>query len=165
MAVGSQGYIRDLRETMDVLMGPAPGRPGLEPRWTSSAKSGVGTAADSGSRVWFTISHGIVNEVYYPDVDQANIRDLGFLVSDGSDFFSEEKRDAQSKTSSVAPGVPGYQLVNTCNQGRYRIHKVVLTDPHRDVLLQQVRFEALQGAIGGYRLYRFVGASRGEPGI
>ena len=53
---------------------PATGGPGTEPRWTSSAKSGVGTALDSRSRIWFTISHGIVDEVYYPRVDQANTR-------------------------------------------------------------------------------------------
>ena len=49
----------------------APGWPGIPPRWTSSAKSGVGTALNLHSRVWFTTSHGILNEVYYPRVDQA----------------------------------------------------------------------------------------------
>jgi hypothetical protein len=38
------------------------GAPGIEPRWTSSAKTGIGTAYHTSSRVWFTISHGIVNE-------------------------------------------------------------------------------------------------------
>jgi glucoamylase len=51
--------------------GYAPGWPGIPARWTSSAKSGVGTALGAGSRVWFTLSHGILNEVYYPRVDQA----------------------------------------------------------------------------------------------
>ena len=32
-------------------------------------------------------------------------------------------------------------------QGRYRITKAVLTDVQRDVLLQEIRFEALVGAI------------------
>ena len=59
---------------------PAPGGPGIEPHWTSSAKSGVGTAFDGRSLVWFTVSHGIVDEVYYPRVDQANTRDLGLLA-------------------------------------------------------------------------------------
>lgn len=36
----------------------APGRPGIPPRWTSSAKSGVGTALSLTSRVWFTVGHG-----------------------------------------------------------------------------------------------------------
>jgi len=50
---------------------PAPGWPGIPARWTSSAKSGVGTALTARSRVWFTLSHGILNEVYYPRIDQA----------------------------------------------------------------------------------------------
>jgi len=49
----------------------APGWPGIEPRWTSSAKTGVGTALNLHSRVWFTLSHGILNEIYFPRVDQA----------------------------------------------------------------------------------------------
>ena len=40
----------------------APGRPGLAPKWTSSAKSGVGTSLGRGGRLWFTLSHGIVND-------------------------------------------------------------------------------------------------------
>ena len=39
------------------------GRPGIEPRWTGSAKDGVGTAYSSSSRVWYTLSLGILNEV------------------------------------------------------------------------------------------------------
>jgi glucoamylase len=34
----------------------APGNPGIPARWTSSAKSGVGTALNPSSRVWFTLS-------------------------------------------------------------------------------------------------------------
>ena len=70
----------------------APGWPGISPRWTSSAKSGIGTALNLHSRVWFTLSHGILNEVYFPRVDQACTRDHGLIVTDGSSFFSEEKR-------------------------------------------------------------------------
>ncbi|MEO5815814.1 MAG: glycoside hydrolase family 15 protein [Gemmatimonadaceae bacterium] len=126
--------------------------PGVEPRWTSSAKSGVGTALDGRSHVWFTISHGIIDEVYYPRVDQANTRDLGLLVSaDG--YFSEEKRDATSVVHLIAPGVPGYRLVNTCVQGRYVIEKTVITDPERDVLMMRTRFRALQGKVEDYRVF------------
>lgn len=123
----------------------APDKPGISARWTSSAKSGVGTAISGQSRLWFSISHGIINEVYYPRIDQANTRDLGFLVADGADFFSEEKRDATHEIGLLAHGVPGYQLTNTGPNERYRIHKTVITDPNRDVLLQHVTFEALKG--------------------
>lgn len=50
-------------------MANALGWPRIEARWTSSAKTGVGTALSPVSRVWFTVSHGILNEVYYPRVD------------------------------------------------------------------------------------------------
>src|SRR5881392_69862 len=68
------------------------GAPGIVPRWTSSAKEGVGTAYHTSCRVWFTLSHGIVNEIYYPHVDQPNTRDFQFLISDGETFCHEEKR-------------------------------------------------------------------------
>ncbi len=131
----------------------APGWPGIPPRWTSSAKTGVGTALNLHSRVWFTLSHGILDEIYFPRVDQACTRDLGLLVSDGRDFFSEEKRHATSHVSHLSDAVPAYRLVNTCNAGRYRIEKEVLTDPYRNVVLQEIRFESLQGKLSDYHLF------------
>jgi len=132
---------------------PAPGQPGIEPRWTSSAKTGVGTALNQHSKVWFTLSHGIINEVYYPRVDQACTRDLGFIVTNGRDFFSEEKRNCDFENHPIGLGIPAYALLNTCRSGHYRIHKEVLTDPYRNVVLQKVRFEPVQGELSDYHLY------------
>jgi len=131
----------------------APGWPGIPARWTSSAKTGVGTAVSRDSRVWFTLSHGILNEVYYPRIDHACTRDLGFIVTDGQGYFSEEKRDTRSETSQVEPGIPAYRIRNTALDGRYRIEKEVLTDPWRDVVLQRVRFVPLKGPLTDFRLY------------
>jgi glucoamylase len=131
----------------------APGWPGIPPRWTSSAKSGTGTALNQHSKVWFTISHGILNEVYFPHVDQACTRDLGFIVTNGRDFFSEEKRHCTFENQPIQHGVPVFELTNTEIDGRYRIRKEILTDPYRNVVLQKVRFEALQGQLSDYRLY------------
>jgi glucoamylase len=142
----------------------APGWPGIPPRWTSSAKYGLGTAVGRESRVWFTVSHGIVNEVYYPRLDQANTRDLGVLVADGTTFFSEEKRHTIQEIVPVAQGVPGYRLTNTCAQGRYRILKTVLTDPRRDVLLQQMTFQPLHGRLADYGVYALLAPHIGNRG-
>src|SRR5215470_2996301 len=131
----------------------APGWPGIEPRWTSAAKTGVGTALNLHSRVWFTISHGILNEVYFPRVDQACTRDLGLIVTNGHDFFSEEKRHCTFQNLPLEPGVPVFELTNTCMQGRYKIYKEVLTDPWRNVVLQKIRFAPLTGKLADYRLY------------
>jgi len=131
----------------------APGWPGIPPRWTSSAKSGIGTALNQHSKVWFTMSHGILNEIYFPRVDQACTRDMGFIVTDGQGFFSEEKRHCKFESQPIEPGVPAYELINTENDGRYRMHKEILTDPYRHVVLQNIRFEPLQGSLADYRLY------------
>src|SRR5205085_8876234 len=131
----------------------APGWPGIAPRWTSSAKSGVGTALNLHSRVWFTLSHGILDEIYFPRVDQACTRDQGLIVTDGSSYFSEEKRHCKFENVPLEPGVPVYELTNTELQGRYRIEKEIFSDPYRNVVLQRVRFLPLQGKLADYRLY------------
>ena len=131
----------------------APGWPGIPPRWTSSAKTGCGTALNQHSKVWFTLSHGILNEVYFPRVDQACTRDMGFIVTNGRDFFSEEKRHCTFENRPCEPGIPVFQLANTEISGRYRIRKEVLTDPYRSVVLQKVHFEPLQGSLSDYRLF------------
>jgi glucoamylase len=124
----------------------APGWPGIPPRWTSSAKTGIGTALNRSSRVWFTLSHGILNEIYFPRVDMACTRDLGLIVTDGSGFFSEEKRQCNFEVTPVEPGIPAFHLVNTHRDGRYRIEKEVFADPYRHVILQKIRFSDLRSA-------------------
>ena len=142
----------------------APGGPGSPARWTSSAKTGVGTALGDKSRVWFTLSHGIFNEIYYPRIDQACVRDMGLIVTDGEALFSEEKRDAASEVHWLADGVPAFAVVNTSRDGRYRIEKQILTDPHRDTVLQQIRFIARQGELSDYRLHVLLAPHLGNQG-
>ncbi len=142
----------------------APGWPGIPARWTSSAKSGVGTSLSPASRVWLTLSHGILNEIYYPRVDQACTRDLGLVVTDGREFISEEKRHTSSLLRYVAEGVPAFHLENTCREGRYRIEKDIIADPRRDVVLQRTRFIALQGNVQEYHLYALLAPHLGNHG-
>jgi Glucodextranase, domain N len=123
----------------------APGSPGMAPRWTSSAKSGIGTALSPVSRVWFTLSHGILDEIYYPRVDQACTRDFGMIVTGADGFFAEEKRHCASEIAGLEDGVPAFRLVNTHVGGRFRIIKDILTDPRADVVVQQIRLEVLSG--------------------
>src|SRR5436305_11873205 len=141
-----------------------PGAPGSPARWTSSAKTGVGTALTASSRIWFTISHGILNEIYYPRVDAACTRDMGLIVTDRNGYFSEEKRDAVHEVKMIEEGVPAFRLVNTAMDGRYRIEKNIVTDPRREALLQQISFQALQGSAGDYRLYAPIAPHPGNAG-
>jgi glucoamylase len=143
----------------------APGHPGIPARWTSSAKSGIGTALNPTSRVWFTLSHGIFDEIYYPRVDQACIRDMGLIVTDGESFFSEEKRDADHQVEYIEQGIPAYRLINNDKQDRFRITKEIVTDPQRDVVLQRTHFEPLQGTLKDYHIYVLLAPHLGNQGM
>jgi glucoamylase len=133
----------------------SPGAPGIEPRWTSSAKSAIGTALGSESRIWFTISHGILNEIYAPRLDSACTRDFGLIVT-AEGYFSEEKRDTDSHLEMIEEGVPAFRLVNTARDGRYRITKTIFSDPLREVVLQDIHFEALVGGPSDYAVHAIV---------
>ncbi|MEO6950843.1 MAG: glycoside hydrolase family 15 protein [Polyangia bacterium] len=121
----------------------APGQPGATPRWTASAKGAVGSSPARTSRIWFTIGRGVLNEVYFPDVDKANTRNMRFLVTDGVDYFSDEERDAEHECSAVADGIFAYTVVSTCKHGRYRVTKQFVAHAIRDTLLVKVHFEPL----------------------
>jgi glucoamylase len=130
------------------------GAPGIEPRWTSSAKEGVGTAYHTSCRVWFTLSHGIVNEIYYPHVDKPNTRDFQFLISDGESFCHEEKRDLHHLIEYPQRDCLFYRLTNSEPRGRYRLVKHVFTDPHGSVLLVHTKLEVFEESLRGkLRLY------------
>ena len=131
------------------MKSPAFGAPGIEPRWTSSAKDGVGTAYHSASCIWFTLSHGIVNEIYFPHVDSPNTRDLQLLVTDGESFCHEERRDLVHQIERPEQDALFYRLTNSDREGRYRLVKEIVVDPHASVLLMHVRLQVLDPKLRG----------------
>ena len=121
--------------------GEAFGNPGTEPHWTSSMKDAVGTAYSASSRIWFTCSHGVLNEVYHPTIDRPQVRDMEFLVTDGETFVHEEKRDMNSTFEYIDPEALGVRYVNRDPEGRYTLTKEIICDPHHSVVLTHVRLE------------------------
>src|SRR5882672_1590508 len=99
------------------------GGPGIAPRWTRSAKDIVGTAYSTSSRIWYTISRGVINEVYFPTIDMPQIRDLQFLVTDGESFFHEERRDLIAETQYLGGEGLGARIVTSDPDKRYRLVK------------------------------------------
>ena len=88
------------------------------------------------SRVWFTLGFGIINEVYYPQVDIPQIRDLGFIIADGRGFWVEVKRLENYTLRLLAPGTPAVEIVHS--HERFRLKLRVTPDPDRDVLLIEI---------------------------
>jgi len=133
--------------------GEAFGAPGMQPRWTSSVKDAVGTAYAASSRVWFTCSHGVLNEVYHPTIDRAQVRDMEFLVTDGETFVHEEKRDLQSSFEYIHPEALGVRYVSRDPQGRYTLTKEILCDPHHSVVINHVRIDGDAGLLHRLKVY------------
>lgn len=112
-------------------MTEAPGAPGTAPTWASSDKNLVGTAIGP-ARLWYTLGHGIVNEIYYPRIDIPQIRDLGFIVADGTGFWVEAKRLEDYRLDTPAPGIPLATVLH--RHPRFTLSLRVCPDPNRDVL-------------------------------
>ncbi len=140
----------------------APGAPGVSSAWTTGAKEGLGTATSPASKIWFTLSQGILNEVYYPRVDVPNVQDLQFIVSDGSSFVELERDFTLHQIQLVDPQALTYRQVNTAKSGKYRITKTYTTDPNRPTLLIETRFQVLTG--GPYQLYVLYNPSLNNSG-
>jgi glucoamylase len=145
--------------------GEAFGAPGLEPRWTSSVKDAVGTAYSASSRVWFTCSHGILNEIYHPTIDRAQVRDMEFLVTDGETFAHEEKRDLLSTFSYIHPEALGVLYENRDPEGRYTLTKEIICDPHHSVVLQRVRLVAHKDLLPRLKVYALLAPHLDDGGM
>jgi len=133
--------------------GPAFGAPGVEPRWTSSKKDAVSTAYSASSRVWFTLSHGTLNEIYYPTIDRPQTRDMELLFTDGETFFHEEKRDLTYEFGYIDPDAPAVRVVGSDAQKRYTVTKEFIADPHNSVVLMNVKLTGDEEVLGRLKCY------------
>ncbi len=119
------------REEPDKMGGEAFGAPGIPPTWASSDKDFVTTALGS-SRLWVTIGHGVINEIYWPSTGWPQFRDLGFYLL-SEDRWIDLKRVSQYSLSKPKPYLPLLTIVHKGDD--YRLSVEVLPDPLRDALL------------------------------
>jgi glucoamylase len=128
------------------------GHPGIPPRWTGSAKDGVGTAYATSSTVWFTLSLGILNEVYYPTIDRPQVRDLQYVITDGETFVHQERR-LETHVEALSPHTLGYRVVNEDPARRYRVLKEIIADPHQPSVLVHTTLEASEPLASSLRMF------------
>lgn len=131
------------------------GQPGIPPTWTTSDKDAVGTALGA-SRLWYTVGHGILNEVYWPATGQPQLRDLGFIVA-GPDFWVEVKRAARYHLVRERATDPFLRIVHA--HDRFRLVLDVVPDPKRDALLLGYDLDGAES-----RLYVLVAPHLGGSG-
>ncbi|HEX4377415.1 MAG TPA: glycoside hydrolase family 15 protein [Steroidobacteraceae bacterium] len=131
------------------------GGPGVAPTWSSSDKDFVTTAL-GGSRLWATVGHGIINEVYWPSTGQPQIRDFGFYLV-GDKRWVDLKRVRNYRLSTPGPFLMAPTIIHDGED--YELTLDILPAPQRDVLL--VRY-ALRGP---YRLVVIVAPHLSSTGV
>jgi glucoamylase len=141
----------------------APGAPGAAATWTPADKHGFGTATGTVSKVWYTLEHGELTDVYYPGLGTPSLRDLQFIVTDGSTFADLERDATTSKVTMPDPQSLTYQQIDTAKSGRYRITKTYVTDPARPAVLIDVTFQSLTG--DPYQVYAYADPSLTNNGM
>jgi glucoamylase len=138
-----------------VMSDTAFGKPGIAPTWCSSDKDFVTTALGA-ARLWATIGHGIVNEIYWPSTGQPQVRDVSFYLV-GAGGWIDLKRTRRYVLGTPGPYLP---LLTVTHRGEdYSLTLEILPDPRRDVLLIR---HTLTGA---YRLVALVAPHLGSTGL
>ena len=133
----------------------APGGPGAMSFYDLARKDCVGTARNTGSKVWYTVAGGVLSDVYEPTIDNTNVETLQYIVTDGSTFTDLQSRDmtytvqadptGMACTVTATDAAHGYQLITT-----------YVTDPARDSVLMNTRLRAVPGSgtnVSGLHLY------------
>ena len=131
---------------MTTARDPAPGGPGLPPTWSSSDKDFVTTALGA-SRLWVTIGHGVLNEVYWPSTGQPRLRDLTFYLV-GETGWIDLKRVREYELSRPGDAIPLLTVTHrgTGPDGTYALELEIIPDADRDCVLVRYRID------GPYRL-------------
>ena len=79
-------------------------------RWTSGNKDAIGTARSAASPLWFTAVHGTLADLLYPTVDRDNLRQFGYLVTDGSSFFFDASQQGVASSRVTDDRALTYEL-------------------------------------------------------
>jgi glucoamylase len=133
----------------------APGSPGAPSYFDLARKDCVGTAASTGSKVWYTVADGVLSDVYEPTIDNTNVSTLQYIVTDGSTFTDLQTRD-MTYTVRADPTGMACTVTATDSQHGYQLVTTYITDPSSDTVLMSTRLTALPGSgtnVSNLRLY------------
>ena len=113
------------------------------------------TTALGRARLWATVGHGIINEIYWPSTGQPQIRDMSFYLCNEQRWI-DLKRVCRYRLATPAPDLPALTIIH--HGPDYELQLELLPDPDRDVLL--IRF----ALTGEYRLAVILAPHLGATG-
>jgi glucoamylase len=157
---------------------PSPSQP-MGTAWTSGAKEGVCTAySDQMSHVWFSHSKGTINEIYYPQLDNPNVKDFQFLVLDKNGHFNDPKQMdssvgyldvAMNLSSDDIPRSLGYRITNKDTRGnqgqnRYELIMDAFADPDEHTVMIGLKYVPKSDDAKQYRIFALFNPSINNGG-
>lgn len=131
----------------------APDVPGALSYFDLARKDCVGTAYNTTSKVWYTLAGGVLSDVYYPTIDNTNVKTLQYIVTDGSTFTDIQTRDTSYSVQLLNKHALDCRVVSTANSGKYSITTDYLTDPNHNTVTMHIHFQPLTGKLSNYKLY------------
>src|SRR5438552_1093727 len=135
------------------IKGPAPDGPGALSYFDLARKDCLGTAFNKTSNVWFTLANGVLSDVYYPTIDNTNVKTLQYVVTDGSTFTDLQTRDTTYTVKPLNNRMLDCRVTTTAKSGKYRITTDYLTDPKHNSVVMNMKFVPLVGDLSNYKLY------------
>jgi glucoamylase len=103
--------------------------------WTTGDKDAIGTACGRASNVWFTATHGTLADLLYPTVDVDNLRQLGFLVTDGSSFLFDAASQGVVTSKVTDDRALTYELRVADPVHGFTLVTQIATDPERPAVV------------------------------
>jgi glucoamylase len=125
----------------------APGGPGTASYFDLARKDCLGTAADRGSKVWYTVAGGVLSDVYEPTIDNTDVSSLQYIVTDGATFADLQTRD-MTYTVAADPSGMACTVTSTDAHHGFRLVTTYITDPASDTVLMRTRLEKFPGSSG-----------------
>jgi len=134
--------------------GAAPDGPGAQSYMGTARKDCFGTAANTGSKAWYTVADGVLSDVYSPTIENSNDATLQYIVTDGKSFTALQQRDMTYTVSSPDPSGMVCEVTSTDAAHGFKLVTDYLTDPSRDSVVMRTRLLPLAGAsASGLKVY------------
>ena len=139
-----------------------PGAPGADAHWPSAAKNGFGTSNTLSSKVWFTLTNGVMTEVFYPTLDVPNTQTLELIVCREGQCATENE-ELLHELHVLNRHSLSFRQINSTRNGTLLISKTYTTDPDRSTVLIDVEISSPSHA--AYQLYVYYDPSLNNSGM
>lgn len=131
----------------------ASGAPGAPSYYDQARKDCVGTAADTASKVWFTVADGTLSDTYAPTIDNTNVKSLDPVVTAPGLPAQLQPRDMTYAVSELGTTGMACRVVALDSAGHFAVVTDFVTDPSAEAVVMQVSLVTLPGAPAGLSVY------------